>query len=87
MTLIAYSASDGNNNFAMNKPNKAVVLAAGFGTRMLPLSLDTPKPMMPLWGQPILGHVLDLLQRWGVRDVLVNLHHHPRAVSVMARSG
>lgn len=61
-------------------PRKAVILAAGFGTRMLPLSMDTPKPMMPLWGKPVLGHVLDMLARWGVADVLINLHHQPEAI-------
>jgi NDP-sugar pyrophosphorylase family protein len=58
-------------------PRKAVILAAGYGTRMQPLSFDLPKPMMPLWGRPILGHVLDLLTDWGVREVLINLHHQP----------
>jgi len=61
-------------------PRKAVILAAGFGTRMLPLSLDTSKPMMPLWGKPMLGHILDMLARWGVEDVLINLHHQPEAI-------
>lgn len=61
-------------------PRKAIVLAAGFGTRMLPLSLDTPKPMMPLWGKPVLGYILDMLARWGVTDVLINLHHQPEAI-------
>ncbi|MCX6993300.1 MAG: sugar phosphate nucleotidyltransferase [Kiritimatiellaeota bacterium] len=61
-------------------PRKAVILAAGFGTRMLPLSLDTPKPMMPLWGKPVLGHILDMLARWDVADVLINLHHQPEAI-------
>ncbi|MBU4365505.1 MAG: phosphotransferase [Verrucomicrobia bacterium] len=61
-------------------PRKAVILAAGFGTRMLPLSLDTPKPMMPLWGKPVLGHILDMLARWDVEDVLINLHHQPEAM-------
>jgi NDP-sugar pyrophosphorylase family protein/aminoglycoside/choline kinase family phosphotransferase len=64
----------------MLPPRKAVVLAAGFGTRLLPLSLDTPKPMVPLWGKPALGHVLDLLQDWGVRETLINLHFHPDAI-------
>ncbi|MFA5042918.1 MAG: sugar phosphate nucleotidyltransferase [Kiritimatiellia bacterium] len=66
-------------------PRKAVILAAGFGTRMLPLSLDTPKPMMPLWGKPALGHILDMLARWGVEDVLINLHHQPEALCEYAR--
>lgn len=64
----------------MEFPRKAVILAAGFGTRMLPLSLDTPKPMMPLWGKPMLGHILEMLARWGVEDVLINLHHQPESI-------
>lgn len=61
-------------------PGKAVVLAAGFGTRLLPLSLDTPKPMVPIWGKPALGHVLDMLHAWGVRETLINLHFQPQPI-------
>lgn len=59
------------------RPTRAFILAAGFGTRMLPLTRDLPKPMLPLWGVPMLEHTLRLLERWGVRDALVNLHHQP----------
>lgn len=59
----------------MKTPRKAIVLAAGFGARLLPLTLIKPKPLFPLWGKPALGHTLDLLKTWGVRDVLVNAHH------------
>ncbi len=59
---------------------KAVLLAAGFGTRIQPLSYDTPKPMMPLWGKPLIGHAIDLVRSWGVRDILVNTHHAPEAL-------
>ena len=58
-------------------PKRAFVLAAGYGTRMLPLTRDLPKPLMPLWGKPLLQHTLEMLARWGVRDVLINLHHKP----------
>ncbi len=58
-------------------PRKAFVLAAGLGTRTLPLSRDLPKPLMQLWGRPLLVHILRLLARWGVRDVLINCHHLP----------
>ncbi len=44
---------------------------------MLPLSLTTPKPMMPLWGKPIIEHVVKALAGWGVKEALVNLHHQP----------
>ncbi|MGQ9661443.1 MAG: sugar phosphate nucleotidyltransferase [Kiritimatiellia bacterium] len=57
------------------KPTKAIVLAAGYGKRMYPLTLETPKPLLTLWGHPILEHLLGLLFEWGVREVLINLHH------------
>ena len=58
-------------------PRKAFILAAGLGTRLRPLTLDTPKPMLPLWDRPMLDRALDMLAAWGVREVLVNLHHAP----------
>lgn len=64
----------------MRTPKKAVVLAAGYGTRMRPLSLCTPKPMMPLWGKPLIEHVCNALAGWGVREVLINLHHLPCSI-------
>ena len=68
------------------RPTKAFVLAAGFGTRMLPLSRDLPKPLMPLWGVPILDRILDLLKRWGVKEVVINLHHNPDEIFALGRS-
>jgi NDP-sugar pyrophosphorylase family protein len=61
-------------------PRKALLLAAGFGTRMRPLSYDIPKPMMPLWGKPLIGHAIDLLKSWGVTDILINTHHAPESL-------
>lgn len=58
-------------------PTRAFVLAAGFGTRMLPITRDLPKPMLPVWGIPAIERTFRMLRRWGVRDVLVNLHHRP----------
>jgi len=60
------------------------VLAAGFGTRMLPLSRDLPKAVMPLWGKPMLQHALELLRSWGVREVVVNCHHKPEELLPVA---
>lgn len=59
----------------MKRPRKAIVLAAGFGSRLAPLTLDCPKPLVPLRGKPMIGHVLTQLREWGVREVLVNIHH------------
>ncbi len=58
-------------------PRKAILLAAGLGTRMRPLSHALPKPMLPLWGLPLIEHVLGLLADWGVEEALINLHHAP----------
>lgn len=60
---------------------KAFLLAAGLGTRLRPLTNDTPKCLLPICGQPLLGIWLDLLARHGVGEVLVNLHHLPEQVS------
>lgn len=60
----------------MNHPRKAVVLAAGYGARLLPLTLCRPKPLCPIWGKPALTHALEGLRGWGVREALVNVHCH-----------
>lgn len=70
----------------MTLPRKAIVLAAGLGTRLAPLSNQLPKPLMPLWGVPVIGHALDLLQAWGVNEVLINLHHAPSKIVEYAQS-
>lgn len=57
-------------------PRKAVVLAAGFGSRLDPLTRILPKPLLPFHGQTLLDRTLDQLYSWGVREVLINLHTH-----------
>jgi MurNAc alpha-1-phosphate uridylyltransferase len=57
------------------RPDTAVILSAGLGTRMRPLTLTTPKPLLPLAGRPILSHALDRLTAAGVRRIIVNAHH------------
>lgn len=54
---------------------KAVVLAAGFGTRLRPLTLSRPKPLLPVMGEPMLGRILDMLVSWGVEEIKVNAHY------------
>lgn len=54
---------------------RAVVLAGGRGTRLDPLTRDTPKPMIPLFDIPVIEHQLDWLARNGFRDVTVSLGH------------
>lgn len=59
---------------------KAIVLAAGEGTRLRPLTLKRPKPMLPIGGKPLLEHTLELLKRHGITQIAINLHHMPEAV-------
>ena len=59
----------------MSAPQKAMLLCAGRGERMRPLSESCPKPLLPLNGKPLLVRSLDRLEEFGVGEVVVNLHH------------
>ena len=54
---------------------KAVVLAAGHGTRLRPFTCATPKPLMPVWGETMLERIVRMLRERGVDDIVVNSHH------------
>jgi aminoglycoside/choline kinase family phosphotransferase/dTDP-glucose pyrophosphorylase len=64
----------------MPSPQIAFVLGAGFGERLRPMTLATPKPLMPIWNRPLLAHTLALLERWGVREVYINTHWLPERI-------
>ena len=53
---------------------KAIVLAAGLGTRLRPLTLVRPKPLLPVWGVPMLERIVRMLETWGVTEIAVNAH-------------
>lgn len=57
-----------------------MILAAGLGTRLQPLTSSVPKPMMPLGNRPLIAWLVDSLVASDVRDVIVNLHHLPEAI-------
>lgn len=59
---------------------KAFLLAAGFGTRLRPITDTTPKCMVPIKGHPLLGWWLKLLREHGVTEVLINTHYLPEPV-------
>ena len=66
---------------------KAMVLAAGLGLRMRPLTLLRAKPVLPVLNRPLLDWTMARLARAGVRDVVVNLHHLPETVTAVLGSG
>ena len=55
---------------------KALLLAAGLGTRLRPLTNDWPKCLMPIKGRPLLEYWLSILKQNNINNVVVNRHHH-----------
>lgn len=54
---------------------RAMILAAGRGMRLRPLTAEVPKPLLEVAGKRMIEHVLDLVSRSGIREVVINLHH------------
>ena len=59
---------------------KAMLLAAGLGARLRPLTDNLPKCMLPIAGKPVLEHNLEWLKKYGVTEVMINLYHLPQVV-------
>jgi mannose-1-phosphate guanylyltransferase/mannose-1-phosphate guanylyltransferase/phosphomannomutase len=57
-----------------------MVLAAGLGTRLRPLTNEITKPMVPVLDRPVMGHIVDLLDRHGFDEVIANLHYFPDSI-------
>jgi mannose-1-phosphate guanylyltransferase len=60
---------------------RVMIMAAGIGTRLRPLTELVPKPMVPIVNRPALYHILRLLRRHGLKEVVINLHHLPDAIT------
>jgi len=63
---------------------RAMVLAAGLGTRMRPLTLDRPKPLIEVAGRSLLDRGVDVLQRSGITHMIVNKHYLPDQIQAWA---
>jgi NDP-sugar pyrophosphorylase family protein len=59
---------------------RALILSAGYGTRLWPLTEDRTKPAIPILGKPLVGYVAEYLARYGCDEIVVNLHHWPESV-------
>lgn len=59
---------------------KAMVLAAGLGTRLKPITFKIPKPMVPVIDRPVMAHLLGLLARHNFTDAVANLHYYPDTI-------
>jgi len=59
---------------------RALILSAGYGTRLWPLTEDRTKPAIPILGKPLVGYVAEYVARYGCDEITVNLHHRPNSV-------
>ncbi len=59
---------------------KAMIMAAGFGTRLKPLTDNTPKALVPVLNMPVLERNIRYLNKYGIRDIIINAHYHREQV-------
>ena len=66
---------------------KGFILAAGFGTRLWPLTEDRTKPAIPFLNRPLITYSVEYLARFGIRELIVNLHHQPDSIRLALGDG
>ena len=71
----------------MNELNRAVILAAGKGTRLKSLTQDKPKALMSIAGEPAIVHVIRQLVGQGIHDIAINIHHHAEQIRQVLGNG
>lgn len=64
-----------------------MILAAGFGTRLWPLTVDRTKPSVPFLNKPLISHSVEYLHRFGVDEIVINLHHQGDSIRQALGSG
>lgn len=74
-----------NKNILYGK--KAMIMAAGLGTRLMPLTSRIPKPMFPVLNKPLLEHIINKCTSSGVKDFMVNIHHLPEKIETYFGNG
>jgi mannose-1-phosphate guanylyltransferase/phosphomannomutase len=67
--------------------NKAVIMAGGFGTRLRPLTMTIPKPMVPIVNLPMMEHVINLLKHYQIRDIVTLLYFQPEVITDYFKDG
>ncbi len=58
-----------------------MIMAAGVGSRLMPMTADRPKPMIPMANRPLMADIVQLLHRHGFNDIIANLHYHADAIA------
>jgi NDP-sugar pyrophosphorylase family protein len=66
---------------------KAMILAAGFGTRLWPLTAGRTKPAIPFLNRPLIAYTIEYLKRYGIADLIINLHHEPDSIRASIGDG
>lgn len=74
------------NSHMVSHPRPALLLAAGLGTRLSPITDTIPKCLVPIHGKPLLGIWLDLLGSAGMRPLIINTHHYADKVTAFAET-
>jgi len=66
---------------------KAVIMAGGFGTRLRPLTMTIPKPMVPILNTPMMEHIINLLKKHQISDIISVLYFHPDVITNYFENG
>lgn len=66
---------------------KAVIIAGGLGTRLRPLTYNTPKPIVPVANRPFVVHQIEFLKQHGITEIILNLHYLPEAIKKVLGDG